>query len=174
MAQLRALAPYLVLGLLVGALVDRRRRRPVMVATDLTRAALLTAIPVAWAADVLSLPLLLVIVAAFGTASLVNDAASMSFLPRLVPGEHLQRAHARLDGADAVAQTSGPALAGVLVGVVGAPLAVLVNAATYLVSAITVATLGHPGAGGRRHRRSTPSAPRDRGRRRGGCTDARG
>ena len=134
--------PYLVLGLLVGALVDRRRRRPVMVATDLARAALLTAIPVAWAADVLSLPLLLVVVAAFGTASLVNDAASMSFLPRLVPGEHLQRAHARLDGADAVAQTSGPALAGVLVGVVGAPLAVLVNSATYLMSAITVATLG--------------------------------
>ena len=66
----------------------------------------------------------------------------MSFLPRLVPGEHLQRAHARLDGADAVAQTSGPALAGVLVGVVGAPLAVLVNSATYLMSAITVATLG--------------------------------
>ena len=133
--------PYLVLGLLVGALVDRRRRRPVMVATDLTRAALLTAIPVAWAVDALSLPLLLVVVAAFGTASLVNDAASMSFLPRLVPGEHLQRAHARLDGADAVAQTSGPALAGVLVGLVGAPLAVLVNSATYLISAITVATL---------------------------------
>ena len=134
--------PYLVLGLLVGALVDRRRRRPLMVATDLTRAALLTAIPVAWAVDELSLPLLLVIVAAFGTASLVNDAASQSFMPRLVPSEHLQRAHARLDGADAVAQTSGPALAGVLVGVVGAPLAVLVNSATYLMSAVTVATLG--------------------------------
>ena len=113
--------PYLVLGLLVGALVDRRPRRPLMIVTDLTRAALLTAIPVAYAADVLSLPLLLVVVAAFGTASLVNDAASQSFMPRLVPGEHLQRAHARLDGADAVAQTSGPALAGVLVNVVGRP-----------------------------------------------------
>jgi MFS family permease len=133
--------PYLVLGLLVGALVDRRPRRPVMIATDLTRAALLTLIPVAYLADVLSLPVLLVVVAVFGTASLVNDAASQSFMPRLVPGEHLQRAHARLDGADAVAQTSGPALAGVLVNVVGAPFAVLVNAGTFLVSAATVATL---------------------------------
>jgi MFS family permease len=133
--------PYLFLGLVVGALVDRRRRRPLMIATDLTRAALLTAIPVAWAADALSLPLLLAIVAAFGTASLINDAASMSFIPRLVPGEHLQRAHARLDGADAVAQTSGPALAGLVVSWVGAPLAVLVNAGTYLVSALSVATL---------------------------------
>ena len=134
--------PYLVVGLVVGALVDRRRRRPVMIATDLTRAVLLTAIPVAWVAGVLSLPLLLAIVAAFGTASLINDAASMSFLPRLVPGEHLQRAHAQIDGADAAAQTSGPALAGLLVNVVGAPFAVLVNAGTYLVSAVTVATLG--------------------------------
>ncbi len=133
--------PYLVVGLVVGALVDRRRRRPVMIATDLIRAALLTAIPVAWVADVLSLPLLLAIVAAFGTASLINDAASMSFLPRLVPGEHLQRAHARIDGADAAAQTSGPALAGLLVSWVGAPFAVLVDAGTYLVSAVTVATL---------------------------------
>ncbi len=133
--------PYLFLGLVVGALVDRRRRRPLMIATDLTRAALLTAIPVAWAADALSLPLLLAIVAAFGTASLINDAASLSFIPRLVPGEHLQRAHARLDGADAVAQTSGPALAGLVVSWVGAPLAVLVNAGTYLVSALSVATL---------------------------------
>ena len=133
--------PYLVVGLVVGALVDRRRRRPVMIATDLTRAVLLTAIPVAWATGVLSLPLLLVIVCAFGTASLINDAASMAFLPRLVPGEHLQRAHARIDGADAAAQTSGPALAGLLVNLVGAPFAVLVNAGTYLVSAVTVATL---------------------------------
>jgi MFS family permease len=133
--------PYLVIGLVVGALVDRRRRRPLMVATDLTRALLLIAIPLAYVVDVLSLPLLLVIVAAFGTASLVNDAASMSFLPRLVPGEHLQRAHARIDGADAVAQTSGPALAGLVVSLVGAPFAVLVNAGTYLVSAFTVATL---------------------------------
>ena len=133
--------PYLAIGLIVGALVDRRRRRPLMVATDLTRALLLIAIPLAYVMDVLSLPLLLVIVAAFGTASLVNDAASMSFLPRLVPGEHLQRAHARIDGTDAVAQTSGPALAGLLVSLVGAPFAVLVNAGTYLVSAFTVATL---------------------------------
>lgn len=133
--------PYLVLGLVVGALVDRRRRRPLMVATDVMRAALLTAIPIAYVADVLSLPLLLVVVAAFGTASLVNDAASQSFIPRLVPAEHLQRAHARLDGADAVAQTSGPALAGALVNVVGAPFAVLVNAGTFLVSAVCVATL---------------------------------
>ena len=54
---------------------------------------------------------------------------------------HLQRAHARLDGADAVAQTAGPAVAGALIRVVGAPLAVLVDAVTYVFSAAMVASL---------------------------------
>jgi MFS family permease len=99
------------------------------------------AIPLAWATGTLSLGLLLVIVALNGTASLVNDAASMAFLPRLVPRGHLQRAHARIDEADAVAQTTGPALAGVLVKLVGAPLTVLVDAASYLFAAFVIATL---------------------------------
>ena len=133
--------PYLLLGLVVGALVDRVRRRPVLVATDLARAVLLGLIPLAWALDVLTFSLLLVVVLLFGTASLVNDAASQSFVPRLVPREGLQQAHARLDAADAVAQTAGPAMAGVLIRLVGAPLAVLVDAVTYLFSAATVASL---------------------------------
>ncbi len=133
--------PYLLVGLAVGALVDRVRRRPVMVVTDLARAGLLASVPLAWALDVLSLPLLLVVVLLFGTASLVNDAASLSFVPRLVPSDRLQWAHARLDAAGAVAQTAGPALAGGLIRVLGAPLAVLVDAATYLFSAATAASL---------------------------------
>ena len=133
--------PYLVIGLVVGALVDRVRRRPVMVSTDLLRAALLVSIPVAHALDVLSLPLLMVVVTCFGAASLVNDAASMSFITRLVPREDLQRAHSRIDGADAVAQTTGPATAGLLVKLAGAPAAVLVDAATYLFSAAAVLSL---------------------------------
>ena len=133
--------PYLLLGLVVGALVDRVRRRPVMIATDLLRAGLLGLVPLAWAFDVLTFPLLLVVVLLFGTVSLVNDAASLSFVPRLVPRHGLQRAHARLDKAGAVAQTAGPALAGALIRVLGAPLAVLVDALTYLFSALMVASL---------------------------------
>ena len=133
--------PYLVLGLVVGALVERVRRRPAMMATDLTRAVLLAVIPVAWMLNVLTFPLLLIVVVMFGTVSLVNDAASMSFVPRIVPRTQLQRAHARLDGADAVAQTAGPAVAGALIRIVGAPLAVLVDAVSYLFSAAMMATL---------------------------------
>lgn len=130
--------PYLVVGLVIGALVDRWPRRPVMVASDLVRAALLLIIPVAAWLDVLSLQLVLVVVLVFGTVSLVNDAASQSFVTRLVPGIHLQRAHARIDTADAVAQSAGPALAGLLIKLVGAPVAVLVDALTYVFSAAVV------------------------------------
>lgn len=133
--------PYLILGLVVGALVDRARRRPLMMATDLARVVLLVLIPLAWILGLLTFPLLLIVVVMFGTVSLVNDAASMSFVPRLVPRAQLQRAHARLDGAGAVAQTAGPAVAGVLIRIVGAPLSVLVDAVTYLFSAVMVFTL---------------------------------
>lgn len=130
--------PYLVLGLVVGALVDRRRRRPLMIGTDLAGAVLLTSIPLAWALDVLTLPLLLVIVACYGAVSLVNDAASQSFIPRLVPVGDLQSAHARIDGANSVSQTAGPVVGGLLVKWIGAPPVILFDAAGRLFSALTL------------------------------------
>ncbi|HEV8054948.1 MAG TPA: MFS transporter, partial [Nocardioidaceae bacterium] len=130
--------PFLVFGLVVGALVDGRRRLPLMVSTDLLQAALLLTIPLLWWLGLLSLPALMVIVVGYGTASVINVAAAMSLLPRLVEGQHLQSAHARIDGADAVSATAGPAFGGLLVTAVGAPLAVLVDSLTYLYSALTL------------------------------------
>jgi MFS family permease len=69
--------PYRVFGLVVGALVDRTRRRRLMMAIDLIRGALLALIPLSWALDLLTFPLLLVLVILFGTISLINDAASV-------------------------------------------------------------------------------------------------
>jgi predicted MFS family arabinose efflux permease len=69
-------------------------------------------------------------------ASLLNDAASQSFLPRLVPPHLLTRANARIDQSDAAAQTSGPVLAGGLVLVLSAPWAVLIDAASYFASGL--------------------------------------
>ncbi|NYD41656.1 MFS transporter [Nocardioides panaciterrulae] len=136
--------PYLLLGLVVGSLVERRRRRPVLVVTDLARAVLLLSIPVLWMVDDLSLPTLLVVMVVFGTMSLLNDAASQSFLPRLVPGPSLLAANARLDQSSSVAQTSGPVVAGGLVTAIGAPAAVLVDAVSYLVSALATASIRTP------------------------------
>jgi MFS family permease len=130
--------PYLVFGLFVGAIVDGRRRLPLMVSTDLVQAGLLLVVPLMWSLGLLSLPALMLIVIAYGTASVVNVAAAMSLLPRLVQAQHLQPAHARIDGADAVASTAGPALGGLLVSAVGAPVAVILDSLTYLYSALTL------------------------------------
>ena len=130
--------PYLVFGLVVGAIVDGRRRLPLMVSADLVQAAVLLAIPLMWWLGLLSMPILMLIVIAYGTASVVNVAAAMSVLPRLVEARHLQPAHARIDGTDAVASTAGPALAGLLVSAVGAPLAILVDSLSYVYSALTL------------------------------------
>ncbi|MDF8265717.1 MFS transporter [Luteipulveratus flavus] len=130
--------PYLLFGLIVGALVDGRRRLPLMVGADLVQAVLLLVAPALWWLDALSLPALLVIVMAYGTASVINGAATMAFLPRLIPPADLQPAHARIDGADAVASTAGPALGGLLVSAVGAPLAVVLDSLTYVYSAFTL------------------------------------
>ncbi len=133
--------PYLLFGVLTGVLVDRVRRRPLLVATDLARGVLLLAIPVLAVTHQLRLGVLIAVLVVFGTLSLVNDAAFQSFVPRLVPARRLTSAHARLDQSDAVAQTSGPALAGGLVSLLGAPWAVLVDAVSYVVSGVLIARI---------------------------------
>jgi MFS family permease len=133
--------PFLVFGLVVGAIVDGRRRLPLMIRTDLVQAVLLVAIPWLWWIGLLSMPTLLLVVLAYGTASVINVAAAMSLLPRLVEPHQLQPAHARIDGADAVSVTVGPAVGGLLVAAVGAPLAVLVDSLTYVYSALTLRRL---------------------------------
>ena len=130
--------PYLLFGIVVGVLVERSRRRPLLVVTDLARGLLLLAVPILAATGSLTLVALLLIVALFGLFSLVGDAAFLSFVPRLVPAGLITPAHARLDQSDAVAQTTGPALAGALISWLGAPVAVLVDAFSYLVSAVLV------------------------------------
>lgn len=133
--------PYMLLGLVVGALIDRRPRRPVLIATDLGRALVLGAIPALWMLGWLSLPALMIFVALFGVMTLLNDAASQSFMPRLAPPHALLAANARLDQGAAVAQTSGPLVAGALVTALGAPLAVLFDAASYLFSALAMSRI---------------------------------
>jgi MFS family permease len=133
--------PYLLLGLTVGALADRVRRKPLLVGTDLARAALLCAVPLLAWPDLLSVPVLIAVMAVFGLASLVNDAAHQSFLPRLLARDALPRANARLEQSSAAAETSGPAIAGGLVSWLGAPVAVLADAASYVLSAVLTARI---------------------------------
>lgn len=131
--------PYLLFGLLAGALVDRVRRKPVLVGADLARFALMGLVPLLAAFDRLTMPVLIALTVLIGVLSLAYDAAHQSFLPRLVPTERLADANARLQQTDSAAQLAGPALAGALVQVVGAATAVLVDAVSFLVSGLLLA-----------------------------------
>jgi MFS family permease len=133
--------PYLAFGLVAGALVDRRPRKPVLVGTDLARGILLLAIPVLYVAGQLNLVVLILFVGFVGLFSLFGDAASQSFLPRIVGKSDLLPAHARADQSDAVAQTSGPLVAGGLVTLLGAPFAVLADAVSYFFSALAISRI---------------------------------
>lgn len=139
LVQGATMLPYLAVGLFVGVLADRVRRKPLLVATDLGRAVVLGAVPALWALGWLDVPVLVAVMVVFGLLSVLNAAAHQSFLPRLVPRDLLHRANVRLDQGDAVAQTSGPLLGGGLVALVGAPLTVLVDALSYAVSGVLTA-----------------------------------
>jgi MFS family permease len=128
--------PYPLFGLVAGVLVDRARRRHLLVITDLVRGLLLVAVPVLALTHHLSLVVLMLFMAAFGLMSLLNDAASQSLLPRLVPANQLTTANARLDQSGSVAQTSAPAIGGGLVSLLTAPWAVLIDAASYVASGL--------------------------------------
>jgi MFS family permease len=127
-------APYLLFGLVAGIWVDRFQRTTVLIAGDLARAALLVILCLAAWLDVLTVPALMAIIFAFGTAALLSDAAFQSFVPLLVPRAQLTRANARLQQSETVAQTSGAALAGSLVAIASAPVALLVDACSYFFS----------------------------------------
>ncbi len=127
-------APILVVGLFAGVLVDRLRRRPVLIATDLARAALLLTIPLASVLGVLRIELLYVVAFLAGALSLLFDVAHLAFLPSLVDRDHLVDGNAKLEVTAANAQVVGPGLGGALIGLMGAPFAVLIDALSFLVS----------------------------------------
>ncbi|RJO73314.1 SgcJ/EcaC family oxidoreductase [Nocardia panacis] len=134
--------PYLLFGLFAGVLVDRYRRKPVLlVAADISRAGLLALIPLAAYAHALRMWLLIAVVFVFGAASVLYDAAHQSFLPSLVPPELLTRANARLEQSSSVAQVAGQAMAGLLIKVAGSAAAVLADAVSYLISGLVLARM---------------------------------
>lgn len=153
------LVPYLGLALLIGAWVDRRRRRPVMLAANLVRLVLLALVPLLYWWHALDLPVLMVIVCAVGIASVVFDVSWMSYVPVLVKSpEHYVEASAKMGTSSSTADVAGPGLAGLLVTALSAPVAVVVDACSYAVSLLSLLLIRTP------ERRPEPVEERHLGR----------
>ena len=131
-------AAFLVIGLPAGAWVDRWRRKRVLVTNDLVRAVALATLPVAYLLDVLTLGQLFVVAAVTGTATVFFDVAYQSYLPALVDRDQIVDGNGKLEASRAVAQVAGPGLTGVLLRVLGAPLLILADAASFLLSAMFI------------------------------------
>jgi MFS family permease len=136
-----ASSAVLIVGFFAGAWVDRLPRRPVLIWTDIVRAVLLFWIPVAYAAGLLRIEQLYVVAfiqAALGT---VFHSAYRSYLPSLVGRDRLVEGNSRLATSSSIAEIGGPSLAGALVQIVSAPFAILVDAVSFVVSAISLVAI---------------------------------
>src|SRR5919201_4498688 len=131
-------APALVVGLFIGVWVDRLRRRPIMIAADVAAALVVGLVPLAAAFGVLTLAQLYAVAFLNGLCAIATELARSALIPSLVGRAQLVAANSRLQASNAVAQVAGPSLGGILVQALTAPVAMLVDAAAFLVSALLI------------------------------------
>src|SRR5437867_8121574 len=136
--------PFLLLGLFAGVWVDRLRRRPVLILADAGRALLVGSIPVAALLGVLRIDVLYVVALLVGVLTVFFDVAYLAYVPSLVPRDSLTEGNSKLEVSRSFAGMAGPALAGALVQLVTAPVALVVDAASFLVSAASLSLIRTP------------------------------
>ncbi|WP_084614666.1 MFS transporter [Nakamurella lactea] len=144
---------FLIIGLPSGALIDRWRKRNIMIIADLGRAALLLTLPVAWWAGWLTFAQLAVVATIVGMLQVFFDVSYQSYLPTLVHSDQVVEGNAKLQASQSVSQAVGPALGGLLIKLAGAVWSIGINAVGYLISAVTLLRIRH---------RETPPTPAER------------
>ena len=128
--------PFILLSLPAGVWVDRLRRRPILIAGDLVRAASLASIPIAFAFDALTIWQLYVVGFINGCATVFFDVAYQSYLPALVERNQIVDGNSKLQTSQSAAQITGPGIAGVIIGTVTAPFAIVLDSISFIVSAL--------------------------------------
>ncbi|MFI6390702.1 MFS transporter [Nonomuraea sp. NPDC050540] len=132
---------WIVIGLPAGVLVQRLPMRGVQIAADLARAAAVVSIPLAWWWQALTVAQLVAVALVISFANVVFDVANSTFLPSIVSKEQLQSRNSLTSGTHAVTQLGGPSVGGLVVQMLGAVPTLLVDAVSYLVSALLLRTL---------------------------------
>ena len=131
----------LIIGLAAGAWVDRLRRRPIMIWSDLGRAVLLASIPVAFVLGILGMPQLIVVAFAAAILSTFFDVADRSYLPTIISRERLVAANSALTATGSIAEFSAFGIGGFLIQLFKAPIAIAIDAVSFVVSAVLLATI---------------------------------
>ena len=136
--------PFVILSLPAGVWVDRLRRRPILIATDVARAVSLLSIPVAFAFDALTIWQLYLVVFVNGCLTVFFDVSWQSYLPSIVERDQLVDGNAKLELTRTSSQRLGPGAAGLLIGLFQAPFAIVLDALSYLWSAAFVLWIRRP------------------------------
>lgn len=136
--------PWLLVGLFAGAWVDRLRRRPIMIVADFGRAILLGFIPIAALGGFLRIEHLYAVGFLVGILNVFFEVAYAAFLPSLVPREQLVEGNSKLQTSASIAEISGPGLSGWLIQVVSAPVAMIMDSLSFLVSAMFLSWIRTP------------------------------
>lgn len=134
----------LLVGLFAGVVVDRMRRRPLLIGADVIRAALLIAIPLLALQGRLRIEQLYVVAFIEAALGALFDVAYRTYVPTLLPADRLLDGNAKIGMTSAVAELGGPGLAGALVQLVSAPLALLADACSFAVSAVSLLRIRRP------------------------------
>jgi MFS family permease len=139
--QIAEIGPGLLVGFIAGACVDRLRRRPIMLWADAGRALLLCSIPAAALVGVLGMEQLYAVAILVGALSAFFDVAYQSYLPALVSRQALLEGNSKLQASAAVVEVGSFGIAGALVQTLTAPLAILVDAVSFVLSALSLASI---------------------------------
>jgi MFS family permease len=137
-------APFLLLSLFAGIWVDRKARRPILAISNLARTALLASVPLLFVSNMLRIEYLYVIAFLIGGCMLLFELAYQSYLPRLVDRSDLVEANGKLTATASITEIAGPGLAGLLVEWLTAPLALFIDAATFLIAGINLLLIRRP------------------------------
>jgi len=122
------IAPFVLLSLPGGVLLDRMQKLPVYIAGEIVMGLSLITIPLAWAFDFLTIDLMYVVSFAIGAVYTIAGSASQLVLTQLVGRDKLVEAYSQNAIAGSMAEVMGPGLAGILIRVFGAPLALVMDA----------------------------------------------
>src|SRR5258708_18097292 len=135
--------PFILFALPAGVWVDRLQRRPILIFGDASRAVLLALIPILWATHTLRMWHLLALQFVIGIFTVLFDVAYQSYFPSLVEREQLIDGNAKLQLTVSVTQVAGPSTSGALIAAITAPYAIVVDAASFVVSTLFMLRIRH-------------------------------
>ena len=128
--------PFVLLSLPSGVWLDRVRKLPVYVVGESIVAVCVAGIPLCWVLDILNMPVMYAVAFVIGCVHVTAGTAAQIVLTQVVPRERLVEAHAKNALASSGAEVAGPGVAGVIIKLVGAPLALLADALLLMVSVL--------------------------------------